>query len=308
MIRFGVILPDYKEFKLVKQVALESEALGYDSVWITDHLFQISPPSGYRLECWALLSALASITTNIRLGTIVLCNSFRHPSVLAKMAATLDVISNGRLEFGIGAGWYESEYRGYGFPFPKPSIRIAQLEEAVQLIKEMWTKEKATFTGKFYRVEEAYNNPKPIQKPHPPIWIGGQGEKLLLKLVAKQGDGSNFWGTTPEITKRKLRVLDMYLTKIGRALSSVQRSWAGDCVISQDPEEVKSTVKKLRGDQAETFTSSNLVGTPDQVLERIQQYIDVGISYFMCAFPDYSNLESLRLFAEEVVPMLPSRR
>ena len=173
-IRFGVFLPFYafeakgkspsSYFNQVREVVLECERLGYHSVWLDDHLMFGKRPI---LESWTTLSALSSITKKIKLGTMVLCNSFRKPALLAKMAATLDVISNGRLEFGIGAGTQKDEHIAYGIPFSNPSVRIDRMKEAVEIIKTMWTQEKASYEGKYYRIKEAVCEPKPMQKPHP---------------------------------------------------------------------------------------------------------------------------------------------
>ena len=168
--KIGVFLPFYafkspQTFERVRNVVLECERLGYDSIWLDDHLMYGKTPI---LECWTTLSALASLTAKIRLGTMVLCNSYRNPALLAKMAATLDVISNGRLELGIGAGVQKDEHEAYGIPFPKPSERIERMKEAVEIIKKLWTEENANYQGKYYTVNEAVCLPKPLQKPHPP--------------------------------------------------------------------------------------------------------------------------------------------
>ena len=170
-VQFGILI-DPPNFKYVKEVALQSEKLGFDSIWIYDHFFwegsrdteteQVSD----LLECTTTMSALAALTSRIRIGSLMLGNSYRNPSLTAKIGATLDVISNGRLEFGIGAGWKENEYIAYGYPFPSPAVRIAQLKEAVTIIKKMWTEEKPSYKGKYYEIKEALCDPKPVQKPH----------------------------------------------------------------------------------------------------------------------------------------------
>ena len=173
-ISFGVFLPLYafgaSSFDFIRDMVLECERLGYDSVHLDDHLMYRKTPI---LECWTTLSALSAVTTRIRLGTTVLCASFRNPALLAKMAATLDVISNGRLDLGVGAGVQENEHKAYSIAFPKPSMRIERLKEAIIIMKKMWTEEKATYIGKHYRINDAVCEPKPVQKPHLPITIGG---------------------------------------------------------------------------------------------------------------------------------------
>ena len=188
-LKFGIRIPNvvlpryfpmYKklDYKSLVDYAIESELLGYDSIWVNDHLIF---GSGI-LECWTTLSSLVPITERVRLGTLVLCNNFRFPSVVAKMAATLDYISNGRLEFGIGAGWNEEEHRAYGIPFPNPAERVERLREAIEIIKRMWTEKAPYYNGRYYRMEGAVCEPKPLQNPHPSITIGGAGEKLMMKL------------------------------------------------------------------------------------------------------------------------------
>jgi len=194
-IKFGVQalqgMPDYSTLKSVVQ---ECDRLGFDSVWVYDHLQFTYGPT---LECWTVLSALAEVTREIRIGPLVTCNMFRYPSLLAKMAATVDMISKGRLNFGIGAGWHETEALAYGIPFPKGSIRVEMLDEALSIIKKLWTEEEASFKGKHYSVNKAVCLPKPIQKPHPPILIGGGGNKML-RLIAKHADAWNSGFVSPE--------------------------------------------------------------------------------------------------------------
>ena len=205
MARFGVMIPQCwrldlprgmspaEQFELMIRIAQEVERMGFYSAFLYDH-FHTYPTATTDscFECYTGLAAIAMRTSKLRLGQLVTCTSYRNPALLAKMAAMLDVISKGRLEFGIGAGWYENEYTAYGYRFESPPVRIRQLREAVHIIKKMWTEEKATFHGKYFSVDAAINNPKPIQKPHPPIMIGGVGEKLMLKTVARLADRSDF--------------------------------------------------------------------------------------------------------------------
>ena len=171
VIKFRVqIAQDALDYPNVKRIASECEKLEFDSIWLYDHFYPLSPPFNKSvLESWTTLTALALETKAIRLGVLVTCNLFRHPSVLAKMSATVDVISGGRLQFGIGAGWYEEECLAYGIQFPKASVRIRRLRESVQIVKKMWTEEKSDFEGRYYRIKDAICEPKPVQKPHPPV-------------------------------------------------------------------------------------------------------------------------------------------
>jgi F420-dependent oxidoreductase-like protein len=308
-IKFGVFLPFYafkseaKEplslFSQIRDVVLECERLGYDSVWLDDHLMFENRSI---LECWTTLSALAASTSKIRLGTMVLCNGFRNPAVLAKMAATLDVISNGRLEFGIGAGVQEDEHVAYGIPFLKSNARIRRLGEAVEIIKKMWTEEKTSYEGKYYRTSDAVCEPKPLQKPHPPITIGGSGEKLTLKVAAQHADRFD-WGPVPfEVYKHKLEVLEGYCKAVGRDFRELEKScWLGGqmfLVPSQEEVDEKVRLLKPRNVSMEDFKKLNFVATPDDCKQEIQRYASLGVTYFMLFFGDLPDLSSLRLFSE----------
>jgi F420-dependent oxidoreductase-like protein len=313
-VQFGILI-DPPNFKYVKKVALQSEKLGFDSIWIYDHFFY----EGYRdieteqvpdlLDCTTVMSALAALTNTVRIGSLVLCNSFRNPSLTAKIGATLDVISNGRLEFGIGAGWKVNEYLAYGFPFPKPAVRIAQLREAVTIIKKMWTEEKPSFKGTYYEIKEAFCDPKPVQKPHPPIWIGGEGEKLTLRVVAELADGSNWYGT-PEHFAHKLRVLESHCAKVGRSFDDIKKSWIGELFLLPKGSNVRSNVEKYlarihdpegsdRANEYEKYVNRNIAGTPDECISKIKKYVKLGVTRF---YFESSTTKSRAQFVEEVMP------
>lgn len=311
-IKFGVFLPFYafrKQkrttplFNRLQDVVLECERLGYYSVLLDDHLMLNKMPI---LECWATLSALSSVTEKIRLGTMVTCNSFRNPSLLAKMAATVDNISNGRLEFGIGAGVQKNEHNAYGFSFPSSKARIERLNEAVEIIKKLWTEEKASYNGKHYTIRDAVCEPKPVQKPYPPITIGGGGEKLTLKVTALHADRYD-WGYLPSVEeyKRKLKVLEKHCDAVGRSFNEIEKScWpAGQIFIGEDRKELKKRSLQLmpKGVSLEDFTRTSFVGTPEDFIKQLRQYLNLGVTHFMLFFGDLPDLRGLRLFAEKVV-------
>ena len=317
-IKFGVFLPFYafksKEknplppFDRVRDVVLECEQLGYESVWLDDHLMFEKRSI---LECWTTLSALSSITAKIRLGTMVLCNSFRNPTLLAKMAATLDVISNGRLEFGIGAGVQEDEHEAYGIPFLKPHARISRLKESVEIIKKMWTQEKTSYQGKYYKTSEAVCEPKPVQKPHPPITIGGGGEKLTLKVAAQHADRCD-WGYVPslELYRHKLDVLESHCKAVGRDFNEIEKScWLGGQIfIVPDRKELDKKVSQLKPKNVslEDFKKLNFVATPHDCRKEIRRYTSFGVTYFMLFFGDLPDVSGLRFFAEKVAKEIKS--
>ena len=318
-VKFGIQIEPQLGFgpKAVEKIALEGEKAGYDSIWSSDHFF-MDDKSEKRdcMEAWTLLAALASATKKIRLGTLVTCNSYRHPAVLAKLAATIDVISNGRLFFGIGAGWKKMEYRAYGIRFPSLRGRMDRLEEAIQVIKLLWTKPRATFRGKYYKIKDAFSAPKPVQKPMPPLLIGGMGERRTLRMVAKHADYCNLW-LIPEL-KHKLDVLKRHCEGVRRDYAEVGKSlfaFAGIFVTeSEDALEAHLAQRSKRNNMpiaklAELFRKDapgSWVGYPEEVVERFQFLIDLGFDYFQVTFPgiDEEALSASQAFAELVMKKL----
>ncbi len=307
MVNFGVqIQQEQLKYADIRKIVQECESLGFNSVWLYDHLYPLAPSLQKSvLECWVTLAALAVETETIRLGSLVTCNLFRHPPLLAKMSATLDVISEGRLEFGIGAGWYEEECVAYGIPFPRAGTRINQLREAVQIIKKMWTQDETSFEGEYYTVRNASCNPKPLQKPYPPIWIGGKGEKLLT-VAAEFGDACNLPWCTPEQLKQRIDYIQKYCISLGRKPKSLTVSLYFDVLIGRDKKEVMEKLLKFKweGVPLEKHQNLNIIGTPGECLDRITEYMDIGATYFIVNFPEISKLDSLRLFANSVLSAL----
>lgn len=289
----------------------EADRLGYDSGWVFDHFMPIfANPEGPCLECWTTLTALGMNTNNIRLGTLVMGNSYRHPAVLANMAVTLDIVSNGRLELGLGAGWHELEYNAYGIPYPKPSVRIGQLSEAIQVIKLLWTEKTPTFNGKYFQLKEALCEPKPA-KPLPTIWVGGAGEQLTLKVVAQHADGWNTFMSPIEEYKHKLDVLEGHCQTVGRDPSTIRKSLAISAVVVEGGADIDAKVKALaaqRRSSVEELKRRLVVGSPEDCAEQLRPYVDLGVDLFILGMRpsgghnyDYGTL---RLFAEQVMPLL----
>lgn len=301
-------LPPNKQWELIQETARCVERVGFDSAWLYDHLITwptVSQDSCF--ECWTLLSSLASITKTLRLGEMVTCNSYRSPALLAKMAATLDNILSGRLEFGLGAGWYDYEYKAYGYDFPKPAVRIRMLEEALQIVKKMWTEEQATFNGKYYQVKDAINQPKPIQKPHPPITVGGSGEQLTLRVMAKYANRVNFGGYRSfEEYERKFRILEGYCREAGRDPSKITRTLLRDVIVAETEEEAKKKAERVwpRETAFQERMLNSIVGDPESCLRQLERWKQLGITYFVIYFPDAVDLESIELFARRVMPDL----
>ncbi|MCD6248265.1 MAG: LLM class F420-dependent oxidoreductase [Hadesarchaea archaeon] len=317
-IKFGFIVPQgwkldlpqelspTEQFELIRKVTRDAETLGYDSIWFFDH-FHTVPKIEHRsvFECWTTLSALVTQTEKIKLGQIVTCNSYRNPALLAKMASILDVVSGGRLILGMGAGWYEHEYLGYGFDFPRAAERIAMLDEAVEIIKRMWTEPVVNFEGKYYRLRGAINYPKPVQKPRPPILIGGGGEKLTLKVVAKHADIYNLWGGTLEDFRRKLEVLKRHCEKIGRNYEEIEKSYSTDVVICESEGEVQDLITELKKEgweELEEIPEEKIIGTPESCIEQIEKFVELGATYFILYFHRAIQTRSFELFAKKVIP------
>ncbi len=303
-IDFGVMLRQQKiEYSQIKETAQLCDELGYHSVWLYDHILGMGAIEMDIYEAWTLMSALAEATENIKVGTMVLCNSFRPPALLAKMAATLDVISGGRLEFALGAGWFEPEYKAYGYPYPDNATRVTQLREAVQIIRSMWTEEKASFNGRHYRIEEAYCNPKPVQNPHPPIMLGGAGEKYMLPLIAELADEWNCPATHVPEYDTKLAALKKYCEQVGRDVNEIAISQQTVCVLARDEAEYAEKLPKAQkrygffGD----IETLGITGTPEQCIEKIRRNEEKGVTKYTIFFSDIMNHDTIRFFAEEVM-------
>ncbi len=278
------------------------ERLGYDSVWLIDHLFGVGDqPAADQLECWTTLAALARDTSTIRFGPLVSCHSYRAPALMAKTAATVDVISGGRLEFGYGYGWFKDEYVGYGYDYPADRVRSAEFGEALEICRRLWTEEQVTFEGQYFQVRDAYCAPKPVQQPLP-IMIGGSGPKYTLPWVAKYADQWNTSGTPAEATER-IGNLRRACEAIGRDPAEIAVTWTGAVVLDDDTARLKRRLER-RGmtDDPPGPEQSAVVGTAEQVRERLQTYIDLGVNGFIVIFGRLENHASTEMFAADVLP------
>lgn len=318
-IRFGAFAPQGWKTELVgiphaadkwstcRDVALRAERLGYDSIWVYDHFHNVPTPAHEAVfECWTVMAALAEATTTIRLGQMVSCTSYREPTLTAKITSSLDVISGGRLDWGVGAGWYNHEYEAYGYEFPKASVRIGMLREAVEIVTAMWREADTTYEGRYYTVRGAQCDPKPLQEPRPPVWIGGSGEQLTLRVVARLADKSNFGGK-PHEWQHKRAVLQQHCTDVGRDEDEIEKTWSPECLIRATEAEARAFHEARREQQPwleewDSYRLGNLAGTPEQVSERIAEYVAMGCTYFVPWFPDYPGTETLERLATEVAP------
>src|SRR6266849_3200214 len=310
--KFGIDIPngwkmslvDIKDpveaYEAMTNIVTTGDELGYDSAWVVDHFHTVPiPTQEITFECMMMLAALARDTKNIRIGQIVLCNSYRNPALLAKMASTFDVLSHGRLNFGIGAGWYEHEYRAYGYPYPDAPERLRMLREALQVILAMWTQEEATFKGTYYQVRGAINQPKGVQKPHIPILIGGSGEKVTLKLVAQDGDACNVSGDLKTL-EHKFAVLKTHCETLGRDFATIHCTTGAVCSIAEDDETALALLSPPVRDQ---LRDTSLVGSPQTMLQRVATLEAHGVNELIIdfPFPSAKNLEPLRRFAKEFI-------
>jgi F420-dependent oxidoreductase-like protein len=296
-----------EKYEAMSRCAVEAEKAGFDAVFLYDHFHTVPEPRVEAVfECWTSMAALARDTKTIRLGQMVTCNSYRPPALLAKMASCIDVMSHGRLILGIGAGWYQHEYDAFGYDYPDTPERLRMLREALQVIKAMWTQDEASFDGAYYRVRGAINEPKPVQKPHPPLWIGGAGEKVTLKLVAQYGDGCNVRADL-DTTRHKLEVLRRHCETVGRDYDDILKT-AEFYAIVGDAKEVRrvinETARRTGKDEAFVRTWNEHVGDPDHIAATMREYADAGIDYFIVNLPNAAEPGAVQRFAAEVFPRL----
>jgi len=305
-LRFGIQTPqEGVGFDALATHWREADALGFDSIFIDDHFYSVvRPPGEPQMEAWTLLAALARETRRIEIGILVSCNSYRSPALVAKMAATVDVVSQGRLVHGMGSGWYQNEYEGYGYEFPPVPVRLAQLDEALQVQKLLWSEERPSFEGRYYRLQSAWCNPKPVRRPHPPILIGGGGERVLLRLVARHADVWNHGGDVAELA-HKLSVLRRHCAAEGRDYDAIEKSWFGNVILDADAARARGRLERVAaawGLSPAQMEARALAGTPERVVERIREYQAIGMTHFIGMFGRVDDLRSTRLFAERVLP------
>lgn len=272
----------------------------YDSAWVIDHL-QFGDSDV--LEGWTALTYLAARHPELQWGHTVLCQSFRNPALVAKMGATLQFLSGGRYILGLGAGWHEEEYRAYGYDFPSPGTRVAQLDEALQIIKALWTQERATFAGTHYRIADAYCEPKP--DPVPLIMIGAFGPKML-RLAARHADWWNVSSTNIADYRRLAQEFERACAEVGRDPATVRRTWGGGCVCAPTEREV-ADLARARAQAGEDFVSEpgeDFVGTPEQLIEQMQPFVALGVDYFMLDCGGFPALTTAEMLIQEVLPAL----
>lgn len=304
-VRFGLLVPQGRVAPArLREIAETAERSGFHSLWVYDHLYNYpSPAEPDVLEAFALMSMLAAWTRTVRIGVMVLCDAYRNPALTAKAAATLDVLSGGRLEFGYGAGWHREEYLGYGYgpDFPSPSERIAACEEGLTVIKALWAGGPATFSGDHYRIDGALCAPPPAQRPHPPITIGGGGERLLLRAVARHADAWNYFPIPLPEYDRKRSALHRHCDRIGRDPATVAQSLMLPLLTAAGEREVREQLEAGRRQGGMWSYDDQLVqGTPDLVISRLDDYRRRGVTSFIVVLPNATDLSHIEFVAREV--------
>lgn len=303
-IRFGLFVPQGgSDAGVLRDIAQTAEASGFHSLWVYDHLYNYpSPQQPEVLEAFTLMSLLAGWTRTIRVGSMVLCDAYRNPALTAKMAATLDALSGGRLEFGYGAGWHEEEYGGYGYNFPSAATRIAMMEEGLNIIKALWQGGPATVSGRHHRISDAICRPLPAQRPHPPITIGGGGEQLLLRAVARHADIWNYFPIPLDQYEHKRAVLHRHCADLGRDPATMDQSLMVPLATAAWEKEVRDQLEAGRRAGGVWSSDDQLVqGTPDIVVPRLLDYQRRGVTFFVLVLPDPGDLKQIEFVAKEIV-------
>lgn len=298
--------PTGNPWDAVERVARVVDEGAYDSLWVYDHFlyeggYPGHPDSEPVMECFTTLGALAAITRRVRLGQLVLGVPYRNPAMMAKMATTLDLISHGRSILGLGAGWHQREYEAYGWgEFEATGVRMKRLEEALQVVLASWTARPANFAGTYYRLDNARENPAPVQRPHPPIMVGGSGEKVTLRLVAQYAQFCNVSGDAATVA-RLFAALREHCERLDRPYEAITKSVFTTVIVGKDEAAVAEKRERLG-----RFVPAKgaLIGTPEQLIEEFRAYAEAGCEYVVFRTPDWLDVEPLQLFAEHVIPAL----
>jgi F420-dependent oxidoreductase-like protein len=319
MLRAGVMIEGQEglTWERWKRIAETVEALGFESLWRSDHLFSLfDVPTRPGLDTWASLAYLATATRRLRFGPLVCPITFHHPSLLARHAAAVDVLSGGRLELGVGAGWHDREHQAFGIPYPRAGERIRRLDEGVQVIRALWHEGSASFVGRYYRLEGAVGWPKPVQRPRIPLIIGGKGPRVL-EVVARHADEWNCGGSRPPADVRvKTELLVAACRRIDRDPRTIRRSWMGAFLIGENGAALERRARKIQEyvpPRAAIPTAQLpgvlrsegwLVGSPEEIVAQMRDLAAEGIERFMLQFFDQEDLDALHLVARDVLPRL----
>ncbi|WP_423489292.1 LLM class F420-dependent oxidoreductase [Mycobacteroides sp. PCS013] len=322
-LEFGVFIPQGWRLDLVgiapdcqwdvmRDLVRYAEDGPWDSVWVYDHFHTVPVPTDEAThEAWTLMSAFAAVTSRIKLGQMCTAMGYRNPVYLAKIAATVDIISGGRTQMGIGGGWYEHEWRAYGYGFPDAAERLGRLREGVRIMRDAWRDGRVTLDGTYYQVDDAIVAPKPLQPKGIPLWVAGGGEKVTLRIAARYAQYTNF-GQTPEEFEHKSKILAAHCKDIGTDFDAIVRSANINVVIGADDAEVADRLAAIKarlvpvvGEDIADVTVGNLTataGTPEQIAERLAQFRRLGLGYAICNFPEAAyDRSGIDLFVREIV-------
>ena len=292
-----------QQWDTIIEASARIEKLNYASVWVYDHFHTVpSPTQDPTFECWSLMAALSQVTKNVRIGQMCTCNSYRNPAYLTKVASTIDSMSGGRLEFAIGAGWYDQEYKAYGYDYPSAGVRLKMLEEALQIYIAMTTQDKASFEGDYYKIKDAINQPKPLQKPYPPLWVCGGGEKVTLKLLAKYGDYGN-WDVDVEGFVHKSKILKTHCEEQNRNYSDIKKTLHTNVIIGNNEKDLDAKINKIvdvTGIPKEMYIDRPLVGVKEKVFDTIEEFSSVECEYLIAYIPDIVWGDTLEILSEKL--------
>lgn len=320
-VQFGVFVPQgwrmdlveikdpVEKYEAMTRVAKMADATPQcDSIWVYDHFHTVPTPEiEATFEAWTITAALSRDTQRVHVGQMVTCNGYRNPSLMAKMASTVDVMSHGRLYFGYGAGWYEHEWRAYGYGYPETRERMRAFREGCQIISKMWTEDYPVFKGEYYSIDKPINEPRGVRKPHPSFWIGGSGEQVTLKLVAQYGDACNIGGT-PEVIRHKLGVLKDHCEKVGRDYDTIIRSseaYIYPIERGADPDTATKKVQETMGVSFERLSEGHVIGDVDTLTRHLEEKIAAGINYLIFYIPRIAvDTEPYQRLVEQIWPRL----
>jgi F420-dependent oxidoreductase-like protein len=313
-----VDIPTASQWRVMRDLAAYADGGAWDSLWVYDHFHTVPVPTGEAThEAWSLMSAYAATTSRIKLGQMCTAMSYRNPVYLAKVAATADIISGGRVQMGIGGGWYEHEWRAYGYGFPSAGVRLSRLDEGVQIMRDAWRDGKVSFDGKHYQVDGAIVAPKPLQESGIPLWIAGGGEKVTLKIAAKYAQYTNFT-SEPEGFVHKSQMLEGHCRDVGTDYGAIVRSANFNAVVGSSEADVSDRVERIRTrmiakanpEAVEAMLSAvtspdSASGTPERIIEKLSRMRDLGCEYAILYFPEAAyDRSGVELFEREVIPAL----
>jgi len=324
--RFGLFIPQgwrldlagiapADQWTTMRDLAQAADSGPFESIWVYDHFHTVPVPTDEAThEAWSLMAAFAASTQRVRLGQMCTCMGYRNPAYLAKVAATIDIVSGGRVEMGIGAGWYEHEWRAYGYGFPRAGERLAMLDEGVQIMRQLWTTGTATLAGKHYQVDGAIGRPLPLQDGGIPLWIAGGGETKTLRIAAKYAKYTNF-DASPDVFPRKSEILANHCKEVGTDFDAIVRSANFNVIIGDTEKDVADKLAWIRAHYAplipadkvernmNNLSTGPLVGTPEQIVERLSEMREWGLGYTITYFADAAyDRHSIDLFASKVIP------